>query len=59
MILFVNHGDGVGNINITKLIDNHKAKSGKLATLTAVQPPGRFGVLDLEGSQVKSFKKNQ
>ena len=33
------YGDGVGNINITKLIDNHN-KSGKLATLTAVQPPG-------------------
>ena len=41
---------------ITKLIDNHN-KSGKLATLTAVQPPGRFGVLDLEGSQVKSFQE--
>ena len=38
------------------LIDNHN-KSGKLATLTAVQPPGRFGVLDLEGSQVKSFQE--
>ena len=50
------YGDGVGNINITKLIDNHN-KSGKLATLTAVQPPGRFGVLDLEGSQVKSFQE--
>jgi glucose-1-phosphate cytidylyltransferase len=50
------YGDGVGNINITELIDNHN-KSGKLATLTAVQPPGRFGVLDLEGSKVKSFQE--
>ena len=50
------YGDGVGNINISELIDNH-AKSGKLATLTAVQPPGRFGVLDLEGSTVKSFQE--
>lgn len=50
------YGDGVGNINITDLINNH-TKSGKLATLTAVQPPGRFGVLDLEGSNVKSFQE--
>ena len=50
------YGDGVGNINIKELIDHHN-KSGKLATLTAVQPPGRFGVLDLEGSMVKSFKE--
>ena len=50
------YGDGVGNINITELIDNHN-KSGKLATLTAVQPPGRFGVLDLEGTKVKSFQE--
>ncbi len=50
------YGDGVGNINIGELIDNHN-KSGKLATLTAVQPPGRFGVLDLEGNKVKSFQE--
>ncbi len=50
------YGDGVGNINIKELIDNH-TKSGKLATLTAVQPPGRFGVLDIEGSTVKSFQE--
>ena len=50
------YGDGVGNININELIKNH-TKSGKLATLTAVQPPGRFGVLELEGSRVKSFQE--
>jgi len=50
------YGDGVGNINISELIKNH-TKSGKLATLTAVQPPGRFGVLELEGSRVKSFQE--
>ncbi len=50
------YGDGVGNININKLIENH-TKSGKLATLTAVQPPGRFGVLELEGNNVKSFQE--
>jgi len=50
------YGDGVGNINIKELIDYHN-KSGKLATLTAVQPPGRFGVLEIEGSMVKSFQE--
>ena len=48
------YGDGVANINISQLVDFHK-KSGKLATLTAIQPPGRFGVLGIEGSLVKRF----
>ena len=50
------YGDGVGDINIKKLIDCH-IKSNKLATLTAVQPPGRFGALSIEGNQVKSFQE--
>ena len=50
------YGDGVGNINIKELINNHN-KSDKLVTLTAVQPPGRFGVLDSEGNKVKSFQE--
>ena len=41
------YGDGVSDINIEKLIDSH-AKSGKLVTLTAVQPEGRFGALDIQ-----------
>lgn len=40
------YGDGVGNIDINALIDTHK-KSKKLVTLTAVQPEGRFGALDI------------
>ena len=48
------YGDGVGNVNIKELINNHN-KSDKLVTLTAVQPPGRFGALDLEGNLVNSF----
>jgi len=48
------YGDGVGDIDITKLIAFHK-KHGKKATVTAVQPPGRFGALELEGENVKSF----
>lgn len=50
------YGDGVGNLNIKELLDFHK-KHGKYATLTAVQPSGRFGALDLEDIQVKAFKE--
>jgi glucose-1-phosphate cytidylyltransferase len=39
------YGDGLSNINVSKLIEFHKSKNG-LATTTAVQPPGRFGALD-------------
>lgn len=48
------YGDGVGDIDIASLITFHKAH-GKNATVTAVQPPGRFGALELDGSSVKSF----
>ena len=50
------YGDGVGNIDINKLI-NHHNNSKKLATLTAVQPPGRYGALELSGNIVKSFQE--
>jgi glucose-1-phosphate cytidylyltransferase len=50
------YGDGVGNINIKELLDFHK-KHGKYATLTAVQPSGRFGALDLNDSEIKAFKE--
>lgn len=41
------YGDGVSNVNIKELVENHK-KSGKLATLTAYQPEGRFGAIGIE-----------
>ena len=50
------YGDGVGNIEINKLVDHH-INSKKLATLTAVQPPGRYGALELSGNSVKSFQE--
>jgi glucose-1-phosphate cytidylyltransferase len=50
------YGDGVGDIDITKSIKFHKTH-GKLATLTATFPPGRFGALEMENSQVKSFQE--
>jgi glucose-1-phosphate cytidylyltransferase len=46
------YGDGVSDIDITKLINFHK-KSKTLATLTAVQPPGRFGAFTLSSEQEK------
>ena len=45
------YGDGVSNVNITKLIEFHKLH-GKLATLTAVRPPGRYGALKITNSGV-------
>ncbi len=43
------YGDGVGNVDITQLIQCHQ-NSGRLATITAVQPPGRFGNLDIDSN---------
>lgn len=48
------YGDGVGNINVSELIDFH-FKHGKDATVTATFLPGRFGVMDIQKDQVKSF----
>ena len=48
------YGDGVADINIRELVNFHKSH-GKLATVTAVRPPARFGSLNLEDSNVISF----
>lgn len=48
------YGDGVADVNITEAIRFHKAH-GKLATVTAVQPPGRYGALQMQGDQVHGF----
>jgi glucose-1-phosphate cytidylyltransferase len=50
------YGDGVGDIDISAVIDFHK-QHGKQATLTATYPPGRFGALDIQSGQVNSFKE--
>lgn len=53
------YGDGVGNINVSKLLEFHNAH-GKSVTLTAVRPPARFGYLDTKDGQVLHFgEKNQ
>lgn len=48
------YGDGVGSVDLTALLKFHQSHS-KLATMTAVQPPGRFGALQLNGNKIESF----
>ncbi len=49
------YGDGVSNVNITELVAYHKAH-GKLMTMTAIQPEGRYGALDFaESDRINSF----
>ena len=50
------YGDGVSDVNIRELIKKHK-NSEKLATVTTVKPPGRFGALRLEGDLVGNFQE--
>ena len=56
-IFCLTYGDGVADIDIAALIRFHK-KHGKLATLTATNPPNRFGVLEINSrSQIRSFQE--
>jgi len=48
------YGDGVANVDVRRLVDFHRS-SGTVATVTAVQPPGRFGALEMEGERVTGF----
>jgi glucose-1-phosphate cytidylyltransferase len=50
------YGDGVANIDVTSQIEFH-CRHGKQATVSAVQPPGRYGALVLEGSAVRGFRE--
>ena len=50
------YGDGISNIDITKLIEFHEAQNVK-ATLTATIPPGRFGALKIESNKVHAFQE--
>lgn len=51
------YGDGVSDVNISELVSFHKAH-GKLATMTAINPGQRFGVLDLDSeNNVKTFRE--
>lgn len=51
---FATYGDGVGNINLNKLLEFHNSNR-KIATLTAVRPPARFGYLEISGNDVVNF----
>ena len=50
------YGDGVSSVNVANLIDFHR-RSGTIATLTATQPPGRFGALDVDGTLITTFEE--
>ncbi len=50
------YGDGVGDVDIGASIKFHR-ETGRLATLTAIQPPGRFGALSLSGARVDGFQE--
>jgi glucose-1-phosphate cytidylyltransferase len=50
------YGDGVADVNIRTLLEFHKSH-GKIGTVTAVQPPGRFGEIELDGLQVAEFNE--
>jgi len=51
---FLTYGDGVSNVDMNKLIEFHQSH-GKIATVTAVRPPARFGGLRFEGEMVSRF----
>jgi len=48
------YGDGVADINVTELVACHE-REARLATVTAVRPPGRFGALEIDGQRVSKF----
>ena len=50
------YGDGVADVDLPALIDFHR-RQGRLATVTAVQPSGRFGALDIEGDVIRRFEE--
>lgn len=50
------YGDGLSNVDISKLISCHKSNN-YIATVTAVKPPGRFGAIEIEGDRVGSFNE--
>ena len=50
------YGDGVGDVDITSVVEFHRSHGG-LATLTATQPPGRFGAINIESGRVASFQE--
>ena len=54
----VSYADGVGDVDITRAIETHR-RCGRQATLCAVHPPPRFGILDLKDDQVVAFAEKR
>jgi glucose-1-phosphate cytidylyltransferase len=50
------YGDGVADVDVRALIDFHR-EQGRLATVTAVQPSGRFGALDIDGHRIRRYEE--
>lgn len=50
------YGDGVGDVDLGALLETHR-RAGALATVTGVQPPGRFGALELDGDHATGFRE--
>jgi len=50
------YGDGVADVNIDELLKFHR-QNGRMATMTAIQPDGRFGVLEIENNFIKLFRE--
>lgn len=53
---YLTYGDGVSDVDITALLAFHK-KHGRVATLTGVQPEGRFGMMDMKAEKIHSFRE--
>lgn len=53
---FLTYGDGVSDVDIKALLSFHK-QHGKKATLTGVQPEGRFGMMDMDGDRINTFRE--
>jgi glucose-1-phosphate cytidylyltransferase len=54
----VTYGDGVSNVDLRQLLAFHR-EHGRLATVTAVKPTARFGILDMDGDRVTSFREKR
>ena len=57
-LFFLTYGDGLANVNLKKIFNFHK-KNKRLVTVTAVNPPARFGELQITGSKVKNFSEKK
>jgi len=50
------YGDGVANLRLSELLNFHRGE-GRVATMTGVYPPGRFGIVEIEGARVVNFRE--